>query len=49
MEIYKKSNYKLVQEFCEQNKDKTEWSIKDINDRTENLAHYLYYELCCFG
>ena len=21
----------------------------DINDRTENLAHYLYYELCCFG
>lgn len=49
MEIYKKSNFKLVQEFCEQNKDKTEWSIKNINDRTENLAHYLYYELCCFG
>ena len=49
MEIYKKSNFKSVQEFCKNYKDKTEWTIEDINDRTQNLAHYMYYDLCNFG
>ncbi|NEO39269.1 MAG: HNH endonuclease [Moorea sp. SIOASIH] len=38
MATYKKSDYRIVQEFVEKNGDKSSWEVKDIESRTEQLA-----------
>ena len=47
-EIYKRSNFKTVQEFCEKHKSKQEWKSEDIKKRTEQLANIMYHEICEF-
>lgn len=47
--IYRKSNFKTVQHFCDINEQKSSWEESDINKRTEELAHYMYFEICKFG
>jgi hypothetical protein len=42
---YKNSNFKMVKDFLEYNQDKSEWTAKDINDRTENLAKLSYEKI----
>lgn len=49
IEIYKKSNFSTVKDFCKTYAEKKEWTVSDINNRTEELAHYIYFELCHFG
>ncbi|NEP24479.1 HNH endonuclease family protein [Moorena sp. SIO3I6] len=38
MPTYKKSDYRIVQEFVEKNGDKSIWEVKDIESRTDQLA-----------
>ncbi len=39
---YRNSNFKMVKEFIELNQTKSEWTAKEINDRTEILAKLSY-------
>lgn len=41
----KESEYMTVKEFLKENSGKTEWTAKDISDRTERLARLAYYEI----
>lgn len=49
MELYKKSQFITVKEFCDTYEDKSEWTEVDINQRTEELAKLMYYKICNFG
>lgn len=42
---YKNSNFKMVKDFLEYNQNKNEWTSKDINERTENLAKLSYEKI----
>lgn len=42
---YKNSNFKMVKDFLEYNQDRSEWTSKDINERTENLAKLSYEKI----
>ena len=49
MELYKKSQFITVKEFCNTHENKSEWSENDINQRTEELAILMYKKICNFG
>ena len=42
VEKYKNSNFKSVKDFLEFNDEKTEWTSKEINERTDSLAKLSY-------
>lgn len=42
IEAYKESNYSTVKKFIEDYEHKKEWTIEDINNRTESLAEIAY-------
>lgn len=45
---YKESKFECVKKFCEKYKDKKTWNEKDVHKRTEDLAKYLYKDICNF-
>lgn len=48
LEKYKESKFECVRKFCEKYKDKKTWNEKDVHKRTEDLAKYLYKDICKF-
>lgn len=45
IKLYNNSQFLTVKEFVKENKDKTKWTKKDIEDRTKALANILYYKV----
>ena len=46
--VYKKSRFFAVKDFCTQYGKKKNWTIEDIQKRTDEIAYNLFYNICKF-
>lgn len=46
---YKESKFESTRKFCEKYKNNKTWREDDVHKRTEDLARYLYAEICKFN